>query len=249
MLVTFIPCRKNSKSIKDKNLKPLCGKPLVAWTLEIAKSCGLERIVVNTDDQRIADIAISHGVEVQMRPTSLGKDNTSMFELLRSEIFKLSPVPEHVLLLQPTSPFRNANQVNIALGYFLANLDEYDSLISVEKVPDKYHPAQVILSSGNEKRMAFGKLVSLKDKIKAFFTGTKHTEPVPGGVPLYHRLTRRQDFPEAYIPDGSIYLFKAMNLKGGTIYGLRTMLFESEGTLNINSPEDFEEAEKLCAQK
>ena len=245
-LVCFIPARRNSKSIPEKNTKLLGGKPLVAWSIETAKNCGLERIVVNTDDPKIAEIASRYGVEAQMRPLNLGWDDTPMFDVLRSEIFKLSPVPDHVLLLQPTSPFRNKNQVNIALGYFLANLEKYDSLVSVERVPEKYHPYAMILESSSGKRMLFRKLIGWKEKL---FSKQKFVGPLLSGFPISTRIMRRQDLPQCWIPDGSIYLFRADNLKQGSLYGKQTMLLETEVTRNLNTLEELEEVEKLCAQK
>src|SRR3990167_4653912 len=212
-VVAFIPARGCSKSIPEKNIKLLGGKPLVSWTIETALACGLERIVVNTEDSKVIDIASKHDVDIQIRNPNLAKDNISMYEVLRSEIFKLNPVPEIVLLLQPTSPFRSKNHISIALSYFLNNIDTYDSLISVERVPDKYNPAQVIIQTPTGKSIVLGKFSSLKDKLKVIFAGVKHTEPSLSGVPISRRLTKRQDFPAAWIPDGSIYLFKTSNLK------------------------------------
>ena len=215
-IVAFVPARSGSKSIKDKNIKLLGGKPLLAWSIESAQKCGLQTIV-NTDSKEYAKIAEEYGAEVMMRPVELGQDNTSMFELLKNEVPKIEA--DVILLLQPTSPFRELLHIKAAISYFTENLNKYDSLISVETVPEKYNPAQVIINTPSGKKMA-------------------------SGVPISKRLTRRQDFPEAYIPDGSIYLFKASNLQEGSIYGKEVMLYENEGTLNINTEEDWSLAEQ-----
>ena len=215
-IFTFIPARSGSKSIKDKNVKLLGGKPLIAYSIESSLKCGL-RTIVNTDSETYAEIAKQHGAETMIRSASLAQDNTSMFELLKSEIFKIDPVPDLVLLLQPTSPFRKNIHIKTAISYFLENLDKYTSLISVEKVPEKYNPAQVIVESLSGKTMANGTSIS-------------------------SRITKRQSFPNAWIPTGEIYIFKTSNLKKGNIYGSEVMLYESEGSININTEEDFLEA-------
>lgn len=217
-IVAFIPARAGSKSIPNKNIKELGGKPLIAWTIETAFSSGLQRVMVDTDGEEIAKIARQYGAEVMMRPEELAQDTTSMFEVIRSEIPKIVPIPELVLLLQPTSPFRKKVHIKTAIASLVASLEQYDSLISVERVPEKYNPAQVIVSTPLGHRMA-------------------------NGSPISQRITRRQEFPEAYTPTGSIYLFKTKNLESGSLYGERVMLLETESEININGPEDWEAAE------
>jgi len=238
-IICFIPARGGSKSIPKKNIKDLGGKPLIAYTIETALKCGL-RVIVNTDSDEIAAVAREFGAEVMMRPERLAKDTTSMFEVLRSQIPQINPKPDAIMLLQPTSPFRKSVQVRMAIEY-LAQNEEYDSLVAVEKVPDKYNPAQVIITTPTGKGMVMG-------WIKTWF-GKKPTKPSLEGVPITDRLTRRQDFPEAWIPTGSIYLFRTKNLKQGSIYGNKTMLLEVDPTTNINEPNDWKDAEDyLIAQ-
>lgn len=223
-LVVFIPARGGSKSIKDKNIKELGGKPLIVWSIESAFSIGANRVIVNTDSEAIADIARKIGADVMMRPPELAEDTTSMFDVLKSEIAKIDPLPRMVLLLQPTTPFRKKIHLIIALRTLKDNFDTLDSVISAERVPDKWNPAQVIIKTPLGTRMADGSLVK-------------------------NRLTRRQQFPESWVPTGSVYLFKTTNLEGGSMYGDRVAILETEGTININSEEDFLEAQKLCELK
>lgn len=219
-IIAFIPARAGSKSIPNKNIKELGGKPLIVYSIEIAQKLGL-RTIVSTDGDDIAQVAKDWGVEVIMRPVELARDQTSMFDVLKYEIGKVDPVPEVVVLLQPTSPFRTKTQLQIAIDYFVTNLDQFDSLIAVEQVPEKYNPAQVVIMTPMGVRMA-------------------------NGTPVSQRITRRQDFPEARVPTGSFYILKTANLSKGNIYGERVMLFETEPTLNINTVADWETAEKVC---
>lgn len=218
MPVAFIPARGGSKSIPRKNVKDLGGKPLIVWSIQTAIDCGIPRVIVNTDDEEIADVSRNAGAEVMMRSEGLGEDTTSMFDLLKSEVPLIGA--DCVLLLQPTTPFRKKTHIKTALATFSAN--DYDSLISVERVPEKYNPAQVIITTPAGLTMA-------------------------NGAPIAQRLTRRQSFPESFIPTGSIYLFRSENLKHGSMYGARVQLLETEGTININTLEDFTDAEQWLA--
>lgn len=218
-LIAFIPARSGSKSIIDKNIRELGEKPLIAWTIETAFRSGIQRVIVNTDSIEYGNIAREYGAEVMIRPLELAQDETSMYEVLKNEIPKIEPRPELVVLMQPTSPFRNKNQVMSAISFLVNNMDEYDSLIAVEKVPDRYNPSQVIVATPLGFRMA-------------------------NGSPVSNRVTRRQESPEAFVPTGSLYIFKTSNLEKGSFYGDKVMLFESESSININSQEDWNEAVK-----
>lgn len=247
-IVAFIPARSGSKSIPDKNIKLLGGKPLIAWTIESAFKSGINRVIVSTDSENYAMVAKAYGAEVLMRPSHLAQDNTSTFDVLRSEVFKIEPLPDLVMLLQPTSPFREKVIVKSAISYLKENLKDYDSLISVERVPEKYNPYAVIIENQAGKGMLFRKLFGF-EKIKSWFTGKKYIGPNLSGYPINQRLTRRQDLPQAWLPDGAIYLFKTKNLKQGSFYGEKVMLLENKGTLNLNTLEEWKEAEKLIEKK
>lgn len=219
-IIGFIPARSGSKSVPGKNIKMLGGKPLIAWTIECAFKSGLPRVIVNTDGEDIAKVAREYGAEVMMRPEELAQDKTSMFQVLKSEIPKISPLPELVMLLSPTSPLREFVHIKFAQQYLVENLDKYDSLMSVKKVPNQYNPAQVLVTTPLGIRMA-------------------------NGSPLSNRIARRQEYPEAYVTNSGIYFFKTSNLEKGSFYGDNTMMLECDDNIDINSLEDFEEAE-LC---
>lgn len=244
-IVAFIPARGGSKSIPKKNIKLLGGKPLIAYSIQSAIQAGL-RTIVNTDSEEIASIAKEYGAEVMMRPSSIAEDKTSMFEVLQKEIPKISPKPDLVLLLQPTSPFRGSVHVKHAISYMTNSYENFDSLVTVEQVPEKYNPAQVIIGTQTGKGMVLGKLLPRTPKqwlLDWFFNNPKYTKPSLSGVPIASRLTRRQDFPEAWIPTGSMYVIKSSNLDKGSMYGDRVLLYESESSININEPSDWDLAE------
>lgn len=242
-VAALIPARSGSKSIPHKNIKELGNKPLMAWTIEVALGAGIRQVIVSTDSEEYAGIAKKYGAEVLMRPNSFAKDDTPILDVLRHEVPRIEPKPDIVILLQPTSPFRRVMHIKIALAYFLENLENYDSLISVEKVPEKYNPYAMVLEMG-EKRMLFRKLIGWREKIKAIFTSKEYVGPLLSGFPIHQRMTRRQDLPQAWLPTGELYIFKTSNLNAGSIYGDKTMLYECEGSININEPDDWRAAEE-----
>lgn len=245
-IVAFIAARSGSKSIPDKNIKELGGKPLIVWSIEHALKAGIPRIIVNSDSEKYLDIARAAGSETMLRPASLAGDKTSMLDVLKSEIPKVKDV-DLVMLLQPTVPFRKTIHTKLAIEYFTKNLDRFDSLISVERVPEKYNPYHIILEN---KSMVFRKLLTLKEKIYGWFTGKKFVGPNLGGYPITQRMTRRQDLPQCWVPTGSIYIFKAENLKSGSIYGNKeVLLLETEPTININEPDDWTACEDYLKEK
>lgn len=112
------PARGGSKGLPRKNLKPLCGKPLLAWTIEAAKaSTRLERYVVSTEDAEIAAVARRWGAEVLARPSELATDEATTLSVLQHV---LALVPADVLvLLQATCPIRDEGLIDRCVRRFL----------------------------------------------------------------------------------------------------------------------------------
>lgn len=118
MILGVTPARGGSKGIPRKNLKPLLGKPLLAWTLEAAqRSALLQYYVVSTEDKEIAETATRFGVEVLDRPVELAGDDVSTLSVLQHVLAK---IPADVLvLLQATSPIRDPNLIDTCIRRFL----------------------------------------------------------------------------------------------------------------------------------
>lgn len=216
-IIAFIPIRSGSKSVPDKNIKLLGGLPLADWTIELSLKAGL-RTVVNSDSEKYLEIAKNYGAEIMLRSKGLAQDDTPMFQVLKSEIPKIDPIPEVVVLLSATVPFRKLVILKNAISYFLASMNEYDSAITVQKVPHEFNPAQVIVSTPMGLRMADGRNIS-------------------------QRLTSRSQYPESYVTSQGIYIFKTSNLEKGSLYGDKTMLLECNASIDINTQEDFAKAE------
>lgn len=123
----IIPARGGSKSIPRKNICSFLGKPLISWSIEVAKAASrIDRVVVSTDDEEIASIALRAGAEVPfIRPTNLGSDHVTDYPVIRHCIDFLSKEqnynPELVVQFRPTSPLRTAELVDDAISKMVEN--------------------------------------------------------------------------------------------------------------------------------
>ena len=117
MILGLIPARGGSKGVPRKNVRQLAGKPLIAWTIEAALDApSLDRVVVSTDDEEIAEIARAHGAEVPfLRPAELARDETADLPVYRHALAELGE-PDSVAWLRPTAPLRAAEDIEAALG-------------------------------------------------------------------------------------------------------------------------------------
>jgi CMP-N-acetylneuraminic acid synthetase len=134
--LAIIPARGGSKRVPQKNIRMLHGKPLIAYTIESAlAACSIDRLVVSTEDQTIAEIAKKAGAEVPcMRPPELATDEALGVDVLRHMVRFLeeseSFYPDFVLTLQPTSPLRQPRHIDEAVELFRSDPGA-DSLVSV----------------------------------------------------------------------------------------------------------------------
>lgn len=155
-ILGLIPARGGSKGIKNKNLVPLNGRPLIAYTCRAAKGSRLlSRVILSTDDRRIAAFVGKAGIEVPfLRPKQLAKDTSPMIAVLRHALAQLQSKeryrPEAVLLLQPTSPLRTARHIDDAIRLFLKT--KADTLVSVTEVPHQFLPGSLMKEKGGRLR-------------------------------------------------------------------------------------------------
>ena len=114
-IIAIVPARAGSKGLPGKNIKMLCGKPLMAWSIEAGlQSNYIDEVMVTTDNQEIADIAKQYGAKVPfLRPKHLAKDNASMVDTIIDVLTKISGF-EYAVILQPTSPLRTVVDVDNA---------------------------------------------------------------------------------------------------------------------------------------
>lgn len=134
----LIPARGGSKTVPRKNLRELAGKPLVAWAIEVALGCAaLDRVIVSTDDEEIAEVARGCGVEVPfLRPPELAGDATPDLPVLRHALEAVDERFDVVAWLRPTAPLRTAADVENAVRLLqLTGADAVRSVCIAEHSP------------------------------------------------------------------------------------------------------------------
>lgn len=128
--LAIIPARGGSKRLPRKNVLNLAGKPLIAWSIEAAKgSKYIDSIVVSSDDDEILSVANSYGVQSVHRPKELASDTATTIDVLVHVIESIEETYDYIILLQPTSPLRDAKDIDKAIEYLFAK--EANSIVSV----------------------------------------------------------------------------------------------------------------------
>jgi CMP-N,N'-diacetyllegionaminic acid synthase len=131
-ILAIVPARGGSKRLPRKNVLPLDGRPLIAWSIQTALACPLvDAVLVSTDDPEIAGIAQAEGAEVRMRPSSLAQDDTPSLPVFVDALMHHATPADLVLVLQPTSPFRRAADLTLAITSVVDQ--QADALIAVSK--------------------------------------------------------------------------------------------------------------------
>ena len=209
----LIPARGGSKGVPRKNIRMTAGKPLIAWTAEEAsKSKFLDRVVLSSEDPEIIEVAIHLGMDVPFRrPLELASDNTPGIDPVLHALDEL-PGYEIVVLLQPTSPLRNAEDIDGCIQ--LCEELQAESCVSIVRC--KEHP---YLMYSVDRRSVLQPLVPAADN--------------------FHR---RQDYPEFYLLNGAVYVAQTDWLKqSGSFFSNRTVGFEmpQERSLDIDTVDDF----------
>ncbi len=217
-MIAFIPCRSGSKSIPDKNIKLLGGIPLIVWSIQAAQACGLETWV-SSDSEKYLEIARQHGAKTLLRPSHLASDTSTTYEVLLYEISRIEQKPKEIAIFQPTAPFRKKSNIEEAIR--VLHDGNFDSVVSVVKVPDRWHPDEALHVSDGQVRMA-------------------------SGAPISQRKTRRQDYTPYFVPSGTLYLLKSENLEKGNLYGDKVCIAEEKETVNINSWDDWDRATEIA---
>lgn len=224
-ILAIIPARGGSKGVPRKNIRPLAGKPLIAWTIGAALGAAfLDRVVVSTEDDEIARVARECGAEVPfLRPAELAADESSTLDVLRHMVAELERRDGYradaVMTLQPTSPLRTARHIDEAAALFAAD-PAADSLVSFVEVPHVFHPRSVM------KRDAQGYMVPYLD------------QPQP---------TRRQEKEPVFARNGAaIYITRTPCLERFVFGGrLLAYMMDEADSLDIDTEADLARAETV----
>jgi CMP-N-acetylneuraminic acid synthetase len=221
----IVTARGGSKGIPKKNIAPLLGKPLLAWTAAAARAAEhMTRVVLSTDDEEIARVGRDWGLETPfLRPAALACDDTLTVPVLQDVVNKLEAAGETydaIFTLQPTNPLRRPADIDGAIE--LLERTGADSVISFVDVGEK-HPARMKLID------AAGRVIDPP------FAESFEGQP-------------RQSLPKLYLREGSVYLtrrdvlMKENSLKGNDC---RAWLIAEERACNIDTPFDLFLAEQI----
>ena len=222
-ILAIVPARGGSKGIPQKNIYPLCNRPLIYYTIKtIQRSKLITRAILSSDSKQIINIAKEFGLEVPfVRPTELAQDNSSALPVITHAVEWLKVnenyEADYIVLLQPTSPLRTEKHIDEALS-LLMNSDA-DSIVSVVRVPHNCNPSSVMKLTG------------------------KYLKPY---LPLDEEKNLRQQKPEFYARNGAaIYAFTYDCLTHRhSIYGKKILpyIMKKEHSIDIDDLFDL----KLC---
>jgi len=223
-ILAIIPARGGSKGVPKKNIRELNGKPLIAYTIEAAQNSKyVDRLVVSTDSQEIADISINFGADVPfLRPSYLATDSAKALGVVKHMLFEIEKFDNInysiILYLEPPAPFRTAEDIDRCVELFIKKRP--DSVVSVNEA-NQYHPILMKKISNN------------------------YLEPIwksePEGVP-------RQEYkPTAYMRNGAVYVLKKENIIKNKFYGgsIVPYLMPEERSICIDSILDWFSAESM----
>ena len=226
-ILAIIPARGGSKGVPRKNIKDLCGKPLIQYTIEAAKkSKYIDRIIVSSDDSEILNTVKNVGIDVPfIRPNEISKDDTPSMDVImhclewlrRNENY----IPKYICLLQCTSPFRDEKHIDEAIEKMIS--ENGSSIVSV---------CESEVSPYCMKKIENGKLIDFINNNEAY--------------------SRRQELPKVYQLNGAIYISEINNLlENKKWYTDNTLgyVMDSASSLDIDTSMDFKIAEVIMKEK
>src|SRR5262245_32559014 len=221
----LVMARSGSKAIPHKNIRPLAGHPLLAYSIAFAKKIAAERIIVSTDSPRYRDIALSYGAECPYLRGAVASSDTAADEHILADLSENLPragiaLPDIWVRLKPTSPFRSVASVETALR--LLQDDDVDSVRIVSEIEARLH---VVNADG-------------------------YLEPLLSAWDRGRSVMLRSEFPKAYNPF-NLHVFRHAGfvLRGAQYMGRRIVpIVEHKVTgVDIHDEEDFQIAAALMA--
>ena len=223
-ILAVVPARGGSKGVRLKNLFPLCGKPLLAYTAEVVhQSEYFDRAVVSTDHAQIAEIARENGLQVVHRPEELSGDRIGDWDVLNHALLEAERADgvlyDVVVMLQPTSPLRKAAHVRATVEKCVN--ENWDAVWTVSPTDLKYHPLKALVLDQS------------------------------GAMNLYdergQQVIARQQLQPIYHRNGVAYaLTRDCLVQQKTILGQKwSAVIIEEPQISIDTLEDFEKVQKL----
>lgn len=232
-VICVIPARSGSKSIKDKNIVELCGKPLIAHSIETAlEANNIDRVLVSTDSPDYRDISLSYGAEVPfIRPRHLALDTSTDLDFMGHLCAYLREqeecVPSIIVHLRPTTPLRDAKLVDSAIANFLCD-SEATSLRSAHLAP--------------ESPLKWFKKGESCRYWKGFGDDEELVNESVANKP-------KQSFDPVYIPNGYVDIVRPEVVTSGRLHGEKILAFCTPPVVEIDSEFEYELLSSMSAYK
>lgn len=215
-ITALIPARGGSKGVPGKNIKELHGFPLLAYSIEACVECeGIDRVVVSTDSDEIAEIARYYGADVPfIRPSEFAQDNSTDYAVINHYFDQTGD--EEVAYIRPTTPLRDPKKLTEYIDFFFDNKSLMSGLRSMHELPEPPY-----------------KMFRVEDGFcKGFFKDFN-------GIKDYTNLPR-QTFPKAYQPNGYMDISKRQTLRiDETSFGMKIMPVITEQVTEVDMQHEF----------
>ena len=223
-VLAIIPARGGSKRLPRKNIIDLCGKPLIAWSIEAAKkSQNVDDVVVSSDCNEVLEISSKFDIVTIKRPDALAQDSSSSGSVVSHVINtmkKNGKLYDYLILLQPTSPLRDDTDIDSAFSLLFNN--NASALISVYKDNSKM-------------------LKAFKENSDGFIECISNNK---------YPFMRDQDLPEVYMSNGAMYIIKVSDfLQNNSFFTDRTIRYvmSKEKSCDIDTLSDLEKVKKIIS--
>ncbi len=224
-ILAIIPARAGSKGVKDKNIRKINGKPLIAWTIDVAiKSKYIDKLILSSEDDKICKIAKKLSCDVPfVRPAEYALDETPMIKVIHHAILNMNDKYDYVVLLQPTSPLRETEDIDQAISLCIS----------------KKAPSCVTICESN--KSPYWMYMREEDEIlKPFISYPEHL------------FDRRQSLPTVYMLNGAVFvaecdwiLSKNSFMSEDTV----SYIMEQSKSFDIDTELDFIIAESMLVNR
>lgn len=217
--LAIIPARGGSKRLSRKNILDLCGKPLIAYTIEAAlKSKYIDKVIVSSDDEEILNISSNFGADIIKRPYELANDTATTFDAIKHTIANVEKY-DYIVLLQPTSPLRNEKHIDEAIQ--LLEKKKADAIVSVCEMEHSPLWSNTLPKDGNMNNF-------LRDEVLN---------------------KRSQDLEKYYRVNGAVYICKTDKLLENKSFFLKDNIFayimDRKSSIDIDEEVDFLFAQRV----